>query len=347
VNESLVGRAKLRLRTILVVGILSLVLLFILSISLGTYQMSIVEAMTALWNVLTTGQAQTPQETVVLYSRLPRTMAVIGVGAGLCLAGVALQAVIRNPLVDPYISGVSSGASVGATVVIMGGLSFGAGLALYAMPIAAFIGALVAMSMTVILAEMSGGRPVSFVLAGVMIGITLSSITTIMLVTNPDKVYGVLYWLYGSFISVNMDEALIILGGVTIIGVIIAMYARDLNVILLGDEQASHLGLGVRSFKRLMLVLTSLLTAVCVAFTGVIGFLGLIVPHTARLLVGGDHRLLIPAAVVLGIDVLLAADIVSRLVLSPTELPIGAVIAIIGGPFFAYLLIKKGREYVS
>jgi iron complex transport system permease protein len=144
-----------------------------------------------------------------------------------------------------------------------------------------------------------------------------------------------------------MDEALIILGGVTIIGVIIAMYARDLNVILLGDEQASHLGLGVRSFKRLMLVLTSLLTAVCVAFTGVIGFLGLIVPHTARLLVGGDHRLLIPAAVVLGIDVLLAADIVSRLVLSPTELPIGAVIAIIGGPFFAYLLIKKGREYVS
>jgi iron complex transport system permease protein len=335
------------LRTILLVGILSLVLLFILSISLGTYPMSIAEAMTALWNVLTTGQAKTPQETVVLYSRLPRTLAVMGVGAGLCIAGVALQAVIRNPLVDPYISGVSSGASVGATMVLMTGLSFGVGLSLWAMPIAAFIGAIAAMTCTVVLAELSGGRPVSFVLAGVMIGITLSSITTIMLVTNPEQVYGVLYWLYGSFISVNMDEALIILIGVTLIGVVIALYARELNVILLGDEQASHLGLGVRRFKRMMLVLTSLLTALCVAFTGIIGFLGLIVPHTARLLVGGDHRLLIPASIVLGMDVLLAADIVSRLVISPTELPIGAVIAIIGGPFFAYLLIKKGREYVS
>jgi iron complex transport system permease protein len=346
-NESLVGRAKLRLRTILAIGLLSLVLLFILSIALGTYKMSIAEALTALWNVLTTGQATTPEETVVLYSRLPRTLAVMGVGAGLCIAGVAMQAVVRNPLVDPYISGVSSGASVGATLVIMAGFSLGAGLGLYAMPLAAFIGAMAAMAMTITLAEAAGGRPVSFVLAGVMIGITLSSITTILLVTNPDKVYGVLYWLYGSFVSVNMNEALIILGGVIVIGVIIAMYARELNVILLGDEQASHLGLGVRPFKRLMLLLTSVLTAVCVCFTGVIGFLGLIVPHTARLLVGGDHRLLIPASIVLGMDVLLAADIVARLVLSPTELPIGAIIAIIGGPFFAYLLIKKGREYVS
>jgi len=346
-NDSLVGRAKLRLRTILIVGLLSLVLLFFLSIALGTYEMSIGEALVAFWNVITTGQAHTPQETVVLYSRIPRTLAVMGVGAGLCIAGVAMQAVVRNPLVDPYISGVSSGASVGATMVIMGGLTFGAGIGLWAMPIAAFIGAIIAMAMAVLLAEAAGGRPISFVLAGVMIGITLSSITTILLVLNPDKVHGVLYWLYGSFAQTNMNEAIIILSGVVIIGAIIMVYARELNVILLGDEQANQLGLGVKGFKRLMMVLTSLLTALCVAFTGVIGFLGLIVPHTARLLVGGDHRLLIPASIVIGMDVLLAADIVARMVMSPTELPIGAIIALIGGPFFAYLLIKKGREYVS
>lgn len=329
------------------VGLLSLILLFFLSIAFGTYEMSIGDAIVALWNVLTTGTATTPQETVVLYSRLPRTLAVMGVGAGLCIAGVAMQAVVRNPLVDPYISGVSSGASVGATLVVMAGFSLGAGLGLYALPLMAFAGALGAMALTVTLAEAAGGRPVSFVLAGVMIGITLSSFTTIMLVTNPDKVYGVLNWLYGSFANANMSQALIILGSVAVIGTIISLYARELNVILLGDEQASHLGLGVRGFKRLMMVLTSILTAVCVAFTGVIGFLGLIVPHTGRLLVGGDHRLLIPVSIILGMDVLLAADIVARLALSPVELPIGAIIALIGGPFFAYLLIKKGREYVS
>jgi iron complex transport system permease protein len=330
-----------------VVGLLSLVLLFFLSIALGTYKMSFGEAWVALWNVLTTGTATTPQETVVLYSRLPRTLAVMGVGAGLCIAGVAMQAVVRNPLVDPYISGVSSGASVGATLVLMAGFSLGAGIGLYALPLMAFAGALLAMALTVTLAEAAGGRPVSFVLAGVMIGITLSSFTTIMLVTNPDKVHGALNWLYGSFANTNMSQALIILGSVAVIGIIISLFARELNVILLGDEQASHLGLGVRRFKRMMMILTSILTAVCVAFTGIIGFLGLIVPHTGRLLVGGDHRLLIPISVILGMDVLLMADIVARLVLSPVELPIGAIIALIGGPFFAYLLIKKGREYVN
>ncbi len=193
--------------------------------------------------------------------------------------------------------------------------------------------------------EAAGGKPISFVLAGVMIGLGLSSFTNILAVLNPDEHKSVLFWMFGSFQSVTPMQTLIILIPTITIVVIMLVFAREMNVILLGEEQAGQLGLNVRSFKWTMMILTSCVTGICVAFTGVIAFLGLIVPHSARMIVGSDHRLLLPASIVIGANVLLAADIVARSVIMPSELPIGAIISLIGVPFFAYLLIRRGKEY--
>jgi iron complex transport system permease protein len=346
-NSSVIGRAKTRLLLIVIVGLISLILLFFLSISIGAYPMSFDTAISSFFNLITNGgHANNVNENIVLNSRLPRTLAVMAVGVGLSVAGAAMQAVIRNPLVDPYITGVSSGAALGATLAVLAGISI-IQLANYTVPIAAFIGALLAFAITLAVSEAAGGKPVSFVLSGVMIGLGLSSFTNILMVMNPNKLQGVLFWMFGSFASVSLDQMWIIVLPTIFIVAIILLFAKELNVVLLGEEQANQLGLDVTSFKRIIMVLTSVLTGVCVAFTGVIAFLGLIVPHSARMIVGNDHRLLIPASVVIGANVLLVADIVARTIIMPAELPIGAIISLIGVPFFAYLLIRRGREYGS
>ncbi len=344
-NGSVIDRAKTRLLLIVVAGSISLTFLFFLSLTIGAYGMTFESAMSSFFNLITSfGNSQNMDERIILNSRLPRTLSVIGVGIGLSIAGAVMQAIIRNPLVDPYITGVSSGAALGVSLVVLGGVSL-AGIGMYSVPLAAFVGAIIAFAMTMGLSEAAGGKPISFVLAGVMIGLGLSSFTNILAVMNPDEHKGILFWMFGSFQSVTLDQTLIILIPTLMIVSVMLLYAREMNVILLGEEQANQLGLNVRSFKRIMMVLTSCLTGVCVAFTGVIAFLGLIVPHSARMIVGSDHRLLLPASIVIGANVLLVADIVARSIIMPAELPIGAIISLIGVPFFAYLMIRRGKEY--
>ncbi|MFP4546261.1 MAG: FecCD family ABC transporter permease, partial [Methanomassiliicoccales archaeon] len=264
----------------------------------------------------------------------------------LSVAGVVLQAIIRNPLVDPYITGVSSGASLGAALALAGGVTLFGSMTL-SLPIAAFVGASSAFLFTILLAESSGGRPISYVLAGVVVGIGLSSFTTILMAFAGDKVHGLLFWLFGSFTPVDWGNVCYIFLPALALSLGVALYARELNLVLLGDEQARQLGLQVKKFKRAMMVLTSLLTSFCVAFTGIIAFLGLIVPHISRILIGGDHRLLLPVSFILGANILLVGDIVARVAMKPMELPIGAIISMIGAPFFAYLMIRRGRTYVG
>lgn len=307
--------------------------------------MSFETAMSSFFNLIVNfGDAQNMNENIILNSRLPRTLSVIGVGIGLSVAGAVMQAIIRNPLVDPYITGVSSGAALGASLVVLVGVSF-AGMGVYSMPIAAFIGAIAAFALTLTLSEAAGGKPISFVLGGVMIGLGFSSVTNILAVMNPDEHKGILFWMFGSFQSISLEQTAIIVVPTLAIASVMLLYAREMNVILLGEEQAGQLGLNVGHFKRIMMILTSVLTGICVAFCGVIAFLGLIVPHSARMIVGNDHRLLLPASIVIGANVLLVADIVARSIIMPSELPIGAIISLIGVPFFAYLMIRRGKEY--
>ncbi|NLT37596.1 MAG: iron ABC transporter permease [Methanomassiliicoccus sp.] len=343
---SIVQKSKAKLVLVLVIGLLSLFLLLMISWSMGAVDIDFSTVINSMISIITNfGPAEGDASQQIVWSRMVRSVAVMGVGIGLSVSGVVMQALIRNPLVDPYITGVSSGAALGAILSILAGISI-VSLAEFTTPVAALIGALVAFFITMTLAESAGGRSVNFVLSGMIIGIAISSITTVLIVSSDDnRLHGALFWLYGSFAYMSWTKALIIIVPILILSMVFLLYAREFNVILLGDEHAKHLGLDVRLFKRITILVVSVLTAISVAFSGIIGFLGLIVPHTSRMLVGGDHRLLIPTSMILGANVLLAADIFSRLAVRPNELPIGAVISLIGAPFFVYLMIKRGKEY--
>jgi iron complex transport system permease protein len=340
------SRAKIKLALVLGLGSISIVLLFILSLTTGVMDISFQEAMSGLWNLIQNGgEHENTKELVLWQLRIPRALGVVAVGVGLSVAGAVMQALIRNPLVDPYITGVSSGAGLGATLAVLAGVTI-MGITAYSLPIIAFIGAVGAFMFTMILAEAAGGRPISYVLGGVIVGIAMQAGTTLLMYFNADRLHGVLFWLFGSFAYLNWESVTIIVLVVSVLSAVMLLFAKEFNVILLGDEQAKQLGMNVKSFKTIMFVMVSALAAVCVAFTGVIGFVGLIVPHLVRMLIGGDHRLLLPASMVVGANILLVADIVCKTVVAPSELPIGAIISIIGAPFFGYLMIRMGKEYV-
>lgn len=343
---SVVRDTKLKLVMVLTIGLVTLFLLLVVSWSVGAVDIGFTSVLNDLWSILTNfGPADGNAEQYIIWSRMVRSIAVVGVGIGLSVSGVVMQALVRNPLVDPYVTGVSSGAALGATLSLLAGVAL-VSAEEFTTPIAAFIGAVSAFMLTMTLARAAGGRSVNFVLAGVIIGIAISSFTTIILVTaDSTKLHGALFWLFGSFAYMSPTETLLIILPVLILSFILLLYARELNVILLGDEHARHLGLNVKVFKRMTVLIVSILTAVSVAFSGVIAFLGLIVPHISRMIVGGDHRLLIPASMVLGANVLLVADIFSRVIIRPSELPIGAIISLVGAPFFIYLMIKRGNDY--
>jgi iron complex transport system permease protein len=340
-----VRNAKLKLVTILILGSVSLVILFILSLTFGTIKISFLDAMSDTFNIISQwGNPVGTDQMVIYYLRMPRAIAVIMVGAGLSAAGTVMQALIRNPLVDPYITGVSSGAGFGVALSVLGGVYFGT-YSFLTIPIAAILGAVGAFFLTMILAEGAGGRAMSYVLSGVIIGIGLGAGTTLLMSFNTEQVHGILFWMFGTFAYITWTDVWIITIPVGLALIVTLFFARDLNTILLGDEQAQQLGLNTRTLKMVMVVLVSVLTALCVAFCGVIGFVGLIIPHVGRILVGGDHRLLLPTSMLIGANVLMVADIACKTLVSPAELPIGAVIAVIGVPFFAYLMLREGKRY--
>jgi len=282
---------------------------------------------------------------IMYYSRIPRTITAILIGLGLAVSGTIMQAVVRNPLVDPYISGVSSGAAFGAVLVLLTTVLTGF-YQVASLSVAAFLGGLGAFGLTFLIYRSSGETPLSFVLGGVIVGIAFSSMMTIIIVTSEKELHGALFWLFGSVAYVTWDTVWVLLPVNLVLFLIVLFYAREFNVLLLGDEQAAQLGLKVKWFKRISLIMASLLASVCVAFTGVIGFVGLVVPHMIRLALGNDHRLLLPLSALYGANLLLLADIISRVAMRPAELPVGVITSFIGVPFFAYLLIRRGKKYV-
>ncbi len=345
-STSIIEKGKKRLQMVILIGIPLLVLLFLISIAFGPVRMTLDETYHSLINIINYGP-QTGHERIIYYLRMPRVLAAFTIGIGLSIAGAVFQAIIRNPLVDPYITGVSSGAGFAAAMAMTSGLIVASVSANYAVPVAAFIGGLVAFTFTFIIAESSGGRAINYVLGGVIVGMGFGSLTTIILIMSDDRVQRILLYLFGSFTGMTWAKLWIILIPVLVLCFIVLLYAREFNVILLGDEQARQLGLNVKRFKISMLVLASLLTSLCVSFVGIIGFVGLIVPHTARMIVGGDHRLLLPACMIIGALVMALADLIAKMAYVPIELPVGAIMTLIGVPFFAYLLIRRGKEYAT
>ncbi|MBR7152487.1 MAG: iron ABC transporter permease [Candidatus Methanomethylophilaceae archaeon] len=348
-NRSEIAIKRKRFRVILLLGIFFSAVMFLISISIssgGIIPLS--DALTSLISAVSKGgNGLNTEELYIFQSRLPRTVAAIGVGAGLAIAGCMFQALIRNPLVDPYITGVSSGAGCMAIAVVVMGISLSAlsDYSNYIIPLAAIIGGLLAFGITLSVAEGAGGSATNYILAGTIVGFAFTSIQTIFLSLEKDNLTNVMWWLYGSFANITWENAFLVLIPALAISIIAMFWAREFNLFMTGEDQANQLGLNVRRFKAVMMVVASVLTSICVAFVGVIGFVGLVIPHACRMLLGGDHRLIMPASIVLGACLMLFADLVARVVIAPLEIPVGAVTALIGTPVFAYMLIRRGRDY--
>ncbi len=343
-------RNKHRLKFVLAVGAILIFLCFTLCISIGsTSVMNPVDAYSALFSAISKGGVGLDTvETTVFVSRLPRTMAAMAVGIGLAIAGSVYQAIIRNPLVDPYIMGVSSGAGIAAIAVIAFDFTF-FGLfsphSIFLTAVSAMIGGLVAFGCTMLIAEKAGGSSINYVLAGVVVGLAFSALQTIMLTMAGNKLSNALTWLYGSFAEVTWAQVGVILFMSVFLSLVPMIWAKEFNLVLLGEDQAREMGLNVKRFNRFMLILASILTSVCVAFCGIIGFVGLVIPHLCRMILGSDHRMVLPASFCFGAVMLMLADLLSRTGYYGLELPVGAITTVIGIPVFAYLLIKKGRIY--
>ncbi|MFE9841860.1 FecCD family ABC transporter permease [Streptomyces goshikiensis] len=274
--------------------------------------------------------------------RMPRVLLGAVVGAGLAVAGTVLQALVRNQLADPFLLGASSGASAGAVAVIV----LGAGAGVLGVPLAAFAGSLGALVSVYALARRGGTMTTGrLILAGVAVQYVLSALTSLVLVlaAHPDQMRSVLFWTLGGLGGARWDElalpAVALLLGT---GLLIAL-ARPLDLLLAGEEGALTLGLDTGRFRAAVFVLTSLVIGVLVAYSGAIGFVGLMVPHAARMVVGAGHRALLPVAALGGAVFLSLADLLARTAAAPEEIPVGVVTALVGGPFFLWMLRRSTR----
>jgi len=277
---------------------------------------------------------------IVMSIRMPRIALAAVVGFALAAAGTVMQGFFRNPMADPSIIGVSSGAAAGAVASIVAPAVLPGGLDLQA---AAFLGALVTAFVVYAVATEGGRTPVAtLLLAGVAIQTFLGAVVSYLLLIAGQSVNDALYWLMGHLSGAQWGEASAAALVVLPLFGVLAFYAEDLNVLLLGEEDARSLGIEVERTKRVLLATSSVVTGAAVAVTGVIGFVGLIVPHALRLVVGPDHRVLLPASAVAGATFLVATDTVARTALGASELPVGIVTAALGAPFFLYLL--RDRE---
>jgi iron complex transport system permease protein len=284
--------------------------------------------------------------TVVLELRLPRVLLAALAGGGLAVAGTAFQALTRNPLADPAVLGVAGGASLGAVLGQLWGLE-GTLAATIGLSVAAFAGALVAASTVYLIASSGGWLPVqTLLLAGVITGLFFSALITLVVsLVDFARLGGILHWLMGSLGTVGYRAVAVTAVGAVLGAAMVYAQARALNLLALGEESALQLGVEAERVKRVVFVAASLLTGVIVAQTGPIGFVGLIVPHGARLVVGADNRLLVPVAAGAGAMFLVLADTLARAVVQPAELPVGVVTAFCGAPFFVYLLRSRlGRR---
>jgi len=277
---------------------------------------------------------------IILLLRFPRVVLAALVGLALAGAGTVFQGLFRNPLADPYIIGVSAGAALGATLAIVGGATAGVG-GLGAVSVAAFAGALAVSFGVYRMARRGADVPVpDLLLAGIAVGAFLSAIISVLQLAGGESLQRVIFWVMGGFAGRGWAHiamaAPYALGGLFVAW----LYGRDLNVLQVGEEGALQLGVDVPRVKRVLLACGSLMAAAAVATSGLIGFVGLVIPHLMRLILGPDHRVLLPGAALAGAVVLVLADLLARTVITPAEIPVGVVTALFGAPFFLYLLLR-------
>lgn len=278
------------------------------------------------------------QETIVIQIRLPRILLGVLVGASLASAGTAMQGLFKNPMADPYVIGISSGGALGAVIAIVLRLS------LLALPVSSFIGALLAALLVYRISKVGDKVPVpTLLLSGIATAAFLSAITSFIMYIAGESLHQIIFWLMGGLSTSSWDKVIMVslplISGI----VTLSIYARELNIMLLGDEEAQSLGVEVEKLKKISIAISALLAGVAVSISGIIGFVGLIIPHIVRLIVGPDHRILIPASALMGGIFIVLTDTLARTIISPAEIPVGIITAFFGAPFFVYLLQKRKR----
>ncbi|MFC7787449.1 putative F420-0 ABC transporter permease subunit [Microbacterium sp. MAHUQ-60] len=321
--------------------VIALGLSVVLCVTLGPAQISPGEAWGAILAHAGLGESTLSplRDGIIWQLRMPRVLTAAAVGAGLAVCGAIMQAVLRNPLADPYLLGLSSGASFGAVLVIVLGVSL-------ALPLAAFGGALVALALTLVIAGAVGRMTTSrTILAGVAVSAALSALTSLVIFWSAtgDSYREILGWLLGSLAGSAWPTTILALAAIVVVGAPLMLSAGTLDAFAFGDRTASSLGVSVQRTRWILLAATALLTGCLVAVSGSIGFVGLVVPHAVRLIVGARHRVLLPLSALSGAIVLIWADTLARTLFDPRELPVGVVTALIGAPLFGILLLRSRR----
>jgi len=305
-----------------------------LAISKGAVKLSIGEILNVLRN-----SGNDTNKTIILDLRLPRVIASAIVGMGLSVVGAFFQGLLRNPIADPYVIGISSGAALGATIAII--LGFG----LFGINLAAFVASLI--TVFIVYAISKAGTKISMttmILAGTAVSAFISAIISLIMLLNHEEFNRIIFWTMGGFNLISWKSLAFAIPIIVIGALVMYSFSRDINAILTGEEVAEHLGVNTERVKKIIFIAGSLVTAASVSVGGIIGFVGLIVPHICRIIIGADNRILVPFSAIVGAAFLTFADTIARTILIPTEIPIGIITASFGGPFFIYLLIKDKRK---
>jgi iron complex transport system permease protein len=315
---------------------------FVAGILTGPVTIAVSDAFASLFGRADEGVAST-HRLIVTQIRAPRVLLGFLVGAALAVSGAAMQGLFRNPLASPYVLGIASGASTGATLAIL----FGA-QSVALLPLGAFLGGTIAVSIVYGLARGRDHRTSIFtlILAGVAVGALFSAVTSFLIFQSSggERLSDVLFWIMGGLGRANW-LSIAVLAPIVAVGTGVAIiFARDLNALSAGEEGAFHLGVNPDSLSRWLLAMATLLTSAAVALAGTVGFIGLVIPHLIRLIVGPDHRVLIPVSALTGACFLVWSDVAARTVAAPAELPVGVITAFIGAPFFLYLLKTRGAR---
>ncbi|ABW17874.1 FecCD family ABC transporter permease [Alkaliphilus oremlandii] len=310
------------------------ILMFIalLSVRMGSVEYSYSRILNVLFS-----PEMTSDKNVVFNIRLPRIAIAALVGANLAVAGALLQAVMQNPLADPGLTGVSAGSSLAAIIVMLLFPQYS-----YLVPVVAFIGGAVACALVYVLAWKNGIKPIRIILAGVAVNAILGGGTSLLSILYSDRIQGVLLWVNGSISGKTWDDVRV-LAIYSVIGLTMAMFCiRKANILQLGDDMSANLGVDTNQYRVMISLVAVFLAAISTALVGIIGFVGLIVPHIARLVIGSDYKYMLPFSVIVGSGLLLLGDTFARTVARPVELPVGVIMAVVGGPFFLYLL-RRGK----
>ncbi len=327
---------------------LALVLGVIISAGMGYLSISPTEVAQVIWvKIRGVSFENTVNPTfayVVWDVRLPRILTALLVGGSLAVAGVLFQAILLNPLADPYTLGISSGAAFGASLALLINISF---ISVYSVPLFAFCGAVATLFVVLALASVDGRLGTNtLILSGVIVAAILSAGIGFVKHLADEQVAVIIFWLMGSFASRTWAHVWLVFAAGTC-GLLVAFYyGRDLNIMALGQRSSDSLGVDTARTRKILLIVGSLVTAICVSVSGIIGFIGLITPHLMRFIVGPDNRKLVPVSFLAGAILLLGADTLTRAVL-PSEVPIGVLTALIGGPFFCYIFRKKQLHGIS